>query len=188
MPVEQFIALNPGFSRPIIRAAVTPRIVLPADKIDIFHDNLTKYDASSLVSWKTYHPKKGETFESIAKKFSMTLGQLREVNGISPRTRTVPNLLVVPSSRAALETRKLPLMYAPPIPVLMRRIFHTVKPGETLVSIARRYGVAVEDMKRWNPGTRFTPGQKVALEVRAPVKRGKPKAKPKPRIYKKADR
>src|SRR5687768_6083894 len=163
MPVEQFIALNHGFSRPIIRAAVTPRIVLPADKVDIFHDNLTKYDASSLVSWKTYHPKKGETFESIAKKFSMTLGQLREVNGISPRTRTVPNLLVVPSSRAALETRKLPLMYAPPIPVLMRRIFHTVKQGETLLSIARRYGLAAEDVKRWNPGVRFTPGQKVAL-------------------------
>jgi membrane-bound lytic murein transglycosylase D len=188
MPVEQFIALNPGFSRPIIRAAVTPRIVLPADKVDVFHDNLTRHDAGSLVSWKTYHPKKGETFESIAKKFSMTLGQLKEVNGIGPRTRMVPNLLVVPSSRAALETRKLPLMYAPPIPILMRRIFHTVKSGETLASIARRYGVLLEDMKRWNPGVRVTPGQKVAVEVRAPVKKGKPRAKPKPKTYKKADR
>ena len=42
MPVAEFIALNPGFSRPIIRASVTPRIVLPADKIDVFHDNLAK--------------------------------------------------------------------------------------------------------------------------------------------------
>ena len=40
MPVEEFIALNPGFSRPLIRASVTPRIVLPADKVDIFHENL----------------------------------------------------------------------------------------------------------------------------------------------------
>jgi peptidoglycan lytic transglycosylase D len=189
MPVEQFIALNPGFSRPIIRASVTPRIVLPADKVDIFHDNLAKYDGSSLVSWKTYHPKKGETFESIAKKFSMTLGQLKEVNGISPRMRTVPNLLVVPSSRAAVEARKLPLMYAPPIPILMRRIFHTVKPGETLASISRRYGVAIEDVKRWNPGARLTPGQKVALEVRAPVrKKAKSRTASKPKTYKKAGR
>src|SRR5206468_12770271 len=59
MRIEEFIALNPGFSRPIIRASVTPRIVLPADKIDVFHDNLTKHDAAGLVSWKTYHPKKG---------------------------------------------------------------------------------------------------------------------------------
>ena len=187
MPVEQFIALNPGFSRPIIRAAVTPRIVLPADKIEVFHDNLSKYDGNSLVSWKTYHPKKGETFESIAKRFGMTMAQLKEVNGIGPRVRAVPSLLVVPSSRAALETRKLPLMYAPPIPVVMRRIFHTVKAGETAVSIARRYGVSAEDIKRWNPGSRIAPGQKVALEVRAAPK-GKPRPKPKPRTYKKAAR
>jgi membrane-bound lytic murein transglycosylase D len=187
MPVEQFIALNPGFSRPIIRASVTPRIVLPADKVDVFHENLTKYDGGSLVSWKTYHPKKGESFESIAKKFGMTLGQLKEVNGIGPRVRTVPNLLVVPTNSAALQTRKLPLMYAPPIPIVMRRIFHTVKPGETLVSIAKRYGVALEDMRRWNPGARATPGQKLAVEVRAPAK-GKRKAKPKARTYKKAGR
>jgi membrane-bound lytic murein transglycosylase D len=188
MPVEQFIALNPGFSRPIIRASVTPRIVLPADKVDVFHDNLAKYDAAGLVSWKTYHPRKGETFESIAKKVGMTLGQLREVNGIAPRTRTVPSLLVVPSRPAEFETRKLPLMYAPPIPIVMRRIFHTVKAGETLGSIARRYDVAAEDMKRWNPGVRFNPGVKVAVEVRAPIRKAKTRAKSNRKTYKKANR
>jgi membrane-bound lytic murein transglycosylase D len=187
MPVEQFIALNPGFSRPIIRASVTPRIVLPADKIEVFHDNLIKHDANSLVSWKTYHPRKGETFESIAKRFGMTLAQLKEVNGIGPRVRAVPSLLVVPSSRAALETRKLPLMYAPPIPVVMRRIFHTVKRGDTLASIARRYGVSAEDIKRLNPGSAITPGRTLAIEVRA-APRGKPRPKSKPRTYKKAGR
>jgi membrane-bound lytic murein transglycosylase D len=187
MPVEEFIALNPGFSRPIIRASVTPRIVLPADRVDLFHDNLEKYNAAALVSWKTYHPKKGETFESIAKKVGMSLGQLKEVNGIAPRTRTVPNLLVVPSSPAAVETRKLPLMYAPPIPIVTRRIYHTVKSGETLTSIARRYGVAAEDMKRWNAGIRFAPGVKVAVEVRAPAKKKRTKTA-KGKTYKKAER
>ena len=187
MPVEEFIALNPGFSRPIIRASVTPRIVLPADKVDLFHDNLEKYDAAALVSWKTYHPKKGETFESIAKKAGMSLGQLKEVNGIAPRTRTVPNLLVVPSSPAAVEARKLPLMYAPPIPIVTRRIYHTVKSGETLASISKRYGVALEDVKRWNAGVRFAPGVKVAVEVRAPVKKTK-RAKGKGKTYKQARR
>jgi peptidoglycan lytic transglycosylase D len=189
MPVEEFIALNPGFSRPIIRAAVTPRIVLPADKVDLFHDNLEKYNAAALVSWKTYHPKKGDTFESIAKKVGMSLGQLKEVNGIAPRTRTVPNLLVVPSSpaTAAVETRKLPLMYAPPIPIVTRRIYHTVKSGETLASISKRYGVAQEDMKRWNAGVRVTPGVKVAVEVRASAKKTK-RTKSKGQTYKQAKR
>ena len=96
MPIEEFIALNPGCSRPLIRASVTPRIVLPADKVDVFHDNLAKLDGDDLVSWKTYYPKKGDTFEAIAKKHRMTVSYLREVNGINPRTKVLPTMVVVP--------------------------------------------------------------------------------------------
>ncbi|HEX9432730.1 MAG TPA: transglycosylase SLT domain-containing protein, partial [Burkholderiales bacterium] len=177
MSVDQFIALNPGFSRPLIRASVTPRIVLPADKVDVFHENLEKLNEKSLVSWKTYYPKKGESLESIAKQHGMTVSQLKEVNGISVRSRTVPTLIVVPaSSRAAVGMAKLPIMYAPPIPITYRKIFHTVKPGETLASIARRYGATLDDMKRWNPKGAVV-GQKVSMEVRSSAK---PKGKPRP--------
>jgi LysM repeat protein len=74
---------------------------------------------------------------------------------------------------------KLPIMYAPPIPITYRKIFHTVKPGETLASIAKRYRVSLEDMKRWNPKGAVT-GQKVTMEVRAAAKpKGKPRPQPK---------
>ena len=175
MPVEEFIALNPGFSRPLIRASVTPRIVLPADKVDVFHDNLERLGQKSLVSWKSYYPKPNESFESIAKKHGMTVGQLKEVNGISARNKAVPRLLVVPVEPYG-SARKLPIMYAPPIPVTTRRVFHTVKRGETLTSIASKYRVSVEDIKRWNGVSQATPGRKLALEVRSPAK-GKPRAK-----------
>ena len=185
MSVAQFIALNPGFSRPLIRASVTPRIVLPADKVDTFHENLQKLDEQSLVSWKTYYPKKGETLESIAKKHGMTVSHLKEVNGIPVRSRTVPNLIVVPAnSRATVAMAKMPIMYAPPIPITYRKIYHTVKPGETLAAIAKRYRVSLEDMKRWNPKGAIV-GQRVTIEVRAAGK-GKPRAqaKGKPRASK----
>jgi len=190
MPVEEFIALNPGFSRPYIRASMTPRIVLPADKVDVFHENLTQLGERSLVSWKTYHPKPNETFESIAKKHGMTVGQLREVNGISPRNKAVPRLLVVPTNGAASTgMRRLPIMYAPPIPVTTRKIFHTVRQGETLTSIAGKYRVSVEDLKRWNSVTRAVVGRTLVLEVRAAApKKGKPRPKAKGKVYKKADR
>ncbi|HEX6690798.1 MAG TPA: transglycosylase SLT domain-containing protein [Burkholderiales bacterium] len=173
MQVDEFIALNPGFSRPLIRAAVTPRIVLPADKVDVFHDNLAKLEGDeALVSWKTYHPKKGDTLESIAKKHGMTLGQLKEVNGIAARSRTVPSLLVVPvNSTSAATMSKLPLMYAPPIPVGMRRVFYKVRKGDTQASIAKRFGVHPDDLKRWNPSSKFSPGTRIEVEVRAPAKR-----------------
>jgi len=180
MSVDEFVALNPGFSRPLIRASVTPRIVLPADKVDTFHENLQKLDEKSLVSWKPYYPKKGETLEAIAKKHGMTVSRLKEVNGISQRSRSVPNLIVVPSSsHAGADMGRLPIMYAPPIPITYRKIYHTVKPGETLASIAKRYRVSAEDMKQWNPKGAVV-GQRVAMEVRSSAK-PKPKPRPQPK-------
>ena len=183
MPVAEFIALNPGFSRPYIRAEMTPRIVLPADKVDVFHDNLEALGDKSLVSWKTYHPKPGESFESIAKRHGLGVGQLKEVNGISPRTKAVPRLLVVPTNATA--TARMPIMYAPPIPVRTRMIFHKVQRGETLTTIATKHRVSVEDLKRWNSVSQAVPGRTLAVEVRAaPVKvkaKARPKAKPKKR-------
>jgi membrane-bound lytic murein transglycosylase D len=187
MPIEEFVALNPGFSRPIIRASVTPRIVLPADKVDVFHANLQKYDEKALVSWQAYQPKKGDTLESIAKKHRITLSQLKEVNGISPRHRSMPSLLIVPVNGGGQTLRKMPIMYAPLIPVVVRRIYHTVKQGETLQTIGRKYGVTVDDLKRWNRGGRLATGQKLAVEVKSSPK-GKPRSKPKGKPRKKSGR
>ena len=193
MPVDEFIALNPGFSRPLIRSSVASRIVLPADKLEIFHENLEKYEDRSLVSWKTYVPQQGENLEAIAKKHGLTLGQLKEVNGIGPRSRTVPNLLVVPIKGGAEKFSRLPLMYAPPIVKQMprRSLVHIVKAGETEYGIARRYRVAVEDLKRWNRISALQPGQRLVIQTaaRSPA-RGRPltkdlKGKPKQQAEKK---
>jgi membrane-bound lytic murein transglycosylase D len=166
MTVEEFIALNPGFSRPVIRADLTPRIVLPADRVDIFHENLTKYDDKSLVSWQTYQPRKGEHLDGIAKKFGVSLAQLKEVNGITPRARAMPAVLVVPTNSGARDTGRLPIMYAPPIPMAGPRTFvHTVKAGETLPGIARRYGVKADDLRRWNKIGRLAAGQKLVVRT-----------------------
>jgi membrane-bound lytic murein transglycosylase D len=181
MTVEEFIALNPGFSRPMIRAELTPRIVLPADRVDVFHDNLTKLDDKSLVSWQTYQPQRGDSLEGIAKKFGVSLAQLKEVNGITPRAKAMPAVLVVPVN-GARDSGRLPIMYAPPIPMAGPRTFvHTVKAGETLPGIAGRYRVKVDDLRRWNKIGRLTVGQKLVVKtsgVPASGKRTATKGKP----------
>ncbi len=169
MPVEEFVALNPAFNRPIIPASVNARIVLPADRVQLFHANLEKYDSKTLVSWQTYQPKGGEKLEAIAKRFGVSVSQLREVNGITPRTRGIPSVLVVPVNGSGAETAgRLPLMYAPPIPVAATRtLVHTVKSGETLISIAGHYKVTPDDLRRWNPIGRLTIGQQLRIQVPA---------------------
>jgi len=179
MPVDEFIALNPGFSRPLIRTSVAPRIVLPADKVDIFHENLEKFEDRSLVSWKTYVPQREENLEAIARKHGLTLGQLKEVNGIAPRSRAVPNLLVVPIKGSAEKFSRLPLMYAPPIVrQTHHNLIHIVQAGETEYGIARRYRVGIEDLRRWNRISTLQAGQRLVIQsaIRGPS-RGRPLAK-----------
>ncbi|OGA55288.1 MAG: hypothetical protein A3F77_14955 [Betaproteobacteria bacterium RIFCSPLOWO2_12_FULL_67_28] len=175
MPVEEFVALNPGFNRPFIPVAISSRIVLPADRVEVFHANLLKQDAKALVSWQAYTPRKGESLAAIARKFAVPVARLKEVNGIAARNRGTPALLVVPLNGAAADTGKLPIMYAPPIPVATSRsVSHTVKPGETLTTIASRYRVSVDDLRRWNSIGRLAPGQKLRIQTRGPTAKGRP--------------
>jgi membrane-bound lytic murein transglycosylase D len=162
MPLEEFVALNPGFSRPLIRSAVAPRIVLPADKVEVFNQNLRQLEDEALVSWKTYKPQRGDSLESIARRHGLTPAQLREVNGIHPRSRRLPELFVVPIEDGAETFARLPIMYAPPIPSGGRT--HVVRRGETAWGIARRYGVSVKDLQRWNRiGAHLMAGQRLVI-------------------------
>jgi membrane-bound lytic murein transglycosylase D len=169
MPVEEFVALNPGFSRPFIRSSAASRIVLPADKVDVFHDNLALHDPDSLVSWETYHPKRGETLGAIAKKFGLSIDGLKRVNGIPRASWRVPPVVVVPLNGEAKDAaRSLPIMYAPPIPVQGSvRAVHVVKRGDTLSGIAARHRVTVADLRRWNKlGRHLQIGQRIYIRNR----------------------
>ena len=180
MPLEEFIALNPGFNRPIIPVAVSSRIVLPTDRVEVFHANLLKYD-KALVSWQTYTPKPGEKLEAIAKRFNVTVARLRDANGMNGRNaKGMPALLVVPGSGASFDSVRMPTLFAPPVPVARNSgpqqvntrsvtTFHTVKAGDTLTSIASRYQVSVDDLRRWNQVGRLNVGQQIKVQSGVPV-------------------
>jgi membrane-bound lytic murein transglycosylase D len=172
MPVDEFIALNPGFNRPLIPTSSDARIVLPADKVDVFHANLQSYDQNALVSWKVYHPQRGENLAQIARKFHVSLAELRRVNGIRSHSLRAPGVLVVPTNGAAAgAAEKLPIMYAPPIPAGGE--VHVVKRGDTLWDIARHYGVSVDELRRWNRNVRVLhPGQRLVVYP-SPSRRGR---------------
>ena len=165
LPMEEFLALNPGFSRPLIRASASTRLVLPSDKVPTFYDNLAKREGASLVSWQVYRPKPGEKFAPIGRRFGISIAGLKKINGIPQRSWRMPKLLVVPARPEAALSTKLPVIYAPPIPVTGRvGIVHHVKKGDTLTRIARRYGVSVQSLQQWNhAGSALHIGQKIYI-------------------------
>ena len=181
MPLAEFLALNPGHNRPVIVANGTPGLVLPADKARIFLANLEGYD-QPLVSWQSYTLKRGDTLERIAAKYGISLARLKEVNGISRRTKVGPGYqLLLPLKGALLEP--LPAMFQPPSAsqprIVLRKLSYTVRLGDTLTKIAQRFNVSVDDLRRWNQIGRLGAGQHLVIQVRqaAPVKSAKPTSK-----------
>ncbi len=156
MPVQEFVALNPAHNRPVIKS--DSPMVIPTDKIDTFMNNLEAHEGSNkpLSSWQSYTMRPGDKLEKIAPRFGMTVAKLKEANGISGRIKVRPGstLLVAGqdsdghASMAALpEQPRLPS--ADPSPDSAERS-HTVRKGETLPVIAKRYGMTVAELKRIN--------------------------------------
>jgi membrane-bound lytic murein transglycosylase D len=98
IPLTEFIALNPAYSRPVIPGASDNPLVLPADKISTFLANLQSHEQANkpLSNWMTYTLKPKENIDGIAKRFGIAGARLRQLNGITKRNppRTGMNLLI----------------------------------------------------------------------------------------------
>ena len=153
MPVQEFVALNPAHNRPVIKSD-TP-VVIPADKIDTFMDNLEAHEGSNkpLSSWQAYTVRPGDKLEKIAPRFGMTVANLKEANGIKGRIKVAPGVTLLVAGAGQPGTDPLPeqpRLEQPRLPVADPERSHTVRKGETLPQIAKRYGTSVAELKRIN--------------------------------------
>ena len=170
VPEEEFRYLNPGHQRPVITPVANRQLLVPADKVDEFHANLESND-QPLVTWQTYQLKKGEKLDAVARKFDISLERLKEVNGLSGRKRVRPGqMLLVPMERDDAETNLdetyLSAEFKAPIDDYHKRTVYRVKSGDTLRSIARRYGTSVKKLRDWNallPGNNVRVGQRLTI-------------------------
>ena len=103
IPVEEFIALNPAYSRPVMPTAANSPLVLPAEKVQTFLENLQQHEAEDkpLSAWHTHHLKKGEKLDAVAKRYGISPARLKQLNGINARTKVGPGFaLLVPGKDA----------------------------------------------------------------------------------------
>ena len=115
-PLAEFIALNPSYNRPVMLAGKGGPLLLPSDKVQVFLTNLQNHEQQEkpLSTWHTYTLKKGEKFEAIAARFGISPTGLKQINGITRRTRVAAGTtLLVPGkgahTSANLQAVNLPL-------------------------------------------------------------------------------
>ncbi|PWN08209.1 LysM peptidoglycan-binding domain-containing protein [Rhodohalobacter mucosus] len=88
--------------------------------------------AHSQQTTEVHVVQQGETLFSIARDYNITVGELRQWNGLeSDNLRPGQSIRISP-------------------PPAENQITHTVDQGETLFSISRKYGVTIAEIQQWN--------------------------------------
>jgi membrane-bound lytic murein transglycosylase D len=82
MGEEEFAALNPASTKPVASTS-TGYFLVPAEKADTFRENLELYRSLNgpLVSWKVMTAGRGESVDTVARRYGMTASYLRAVSG-----------------------------------------------------------------------------------------------------------
>jgi membrane-bound lytic murein transglycosylase D len=174
MPLDQFRALNPSFSRPVIVGAAQPTLLLPAARAETFKANLAAWEATGqpLASWTTYTLQPGETLAQVAQRADISEAKLREANRVPPRYRLASgSTILVPRDDSADEDiapQHLDAAFklVPEAPNL-RQITYRVRRGDTLSSVSRRFGVQPDEIVAWNHlrSPALFAGQRLTLTV-----------------------
>ncbi len=169
--IDDFKALNPSASRPVIIASGTPEILLPWDNAVVFQRNFEGYAKGQFASWTAWTAPSTISVSEASKRVGMTEAELRAANNIPPRmlikagstllvTRSASNQTDVSSSVA--DNAQVSL--APEI--VLRRTTVKARKGETVASLAKRYSLSAANITEWNQGLHsgaFKAGQQVVL-------------------------
>ena len=99
-----------------------------------------------------------ETLFSISRQYDVSVEDLKKANGLAENGLALGQELIIPSTSKVVTG---------PVPTEMKSAssMHTVAPKETLYSIARQYGITVQQLKEWNNLQDELPVGKILLVV-----------------------
>ena len=134
--VPELVALNPALLRLLTPPEVSFDLHIPAGTKDLFTDRLKDIPQDRRSSWRFHIVKPGETLESIASSLHARPTEVAETNGITAQDpMSAGDELVVP-----VET----------VNVAGSPSHYTPRRGDTLVTVADRFNVSTEELRRWN--------------------------------------
>ncbi|WP_326498409.1 LysM peptidoglycan-binding domain-containing protein [Methylobacter sp. YRD-M1] len=112
---------------------------------------------------RTYTVKKGDTFWKIGQNFSVSGKDIASWNKLTLASSLAPGQkLIIKGGEQQLVTSSS----AESNP--FRLIHYTVKPGDSLMKITRKFNVSLTDLRKWNSdtiGKALRPGQKIKILV-----------------------
>jgi membrane-bound lytic murein transglycosylase D len=157
-PVDEIEALNPSLLRMETPPDEPFDLHLPAGTASLFEDRVESIPEARRGSWRYHLVQSSDTMASVAHEYR-----------IEPSTLARANQLTASDSLQGVTALVVPV--APEAARSLRRILYTVRRGDTLITIADRFGVSLTELRRWNhiSGTRVEPGRRLHVAEPAPV-------------------
>ena len=171
--VNELYQLNPAFNRWATAPNGPHRLLLPRGKAERFRAEVAKVPPSKRINWVRHKIKNGETLSHISKKYRTSVALIKDVNNIRGSRIRAGKYLMVPTATKSLNSYTLSQNSR--IARLQNtnragtKRVHIVRPGQSLWSISRSYGVSTQALAKWNgmaPIDTLRVGQKLVLWTR----------------------
>src|SRR5216683_1533934 len=152
----EIVALNPSLLRMTTPRDMSFDLHIPVGTLDVFATRIKDIPEDKRASWRFHVVRSGETLDGIASALHAHASDIARTNGLKADDGVdTGDELVIPVAGAVASAG--PQRYA-------------VRRGDTLITVADRFGVSVEELRRWNhlSSNVVKPGS--SLAVVAPVK------------------
>ncbi len=167
----EIVTLNPSLLRMTTPRDMSFDLHIPVGTSEVFAARIKDIPEDKRASWRFHVVRSGETLDGIATALHAHASEIAKANGLKADDGVdTGDELVVPIASAVATAG--PQRYA-------------VRRGDTLITVADRFGVSVEELRRWNhlssnvvkPGSSLAVAEPVKLapvtHVRSKTARGK---------------
>jgi len=136
-PIDEVMALNPSLLRQVTPPDTSFDLHLPAGTATLFERRIEIIPEGKRNTWRYHRITSEDTLASVAREFHVGVGELAGANQL----REGDNL-------QGVEALAVPV--APAVALSTRMALYTAHRGDTLVTIADRFGVSLDQLRRWN--------------------------------------
>ncbi len=154
----EIVALNPSLLRMTTPRDMSFDLHIPVGTRDVFAERIKEIPEDKRASWRFHIVRSGETLDGIATALHAHANEIATTNGLAVGDGVdAGDELVVPVVGAAASGG--PQRYR-------------VRRTDTLITVADRFGVSVEELRRWNHLSSNVVSAGNSLQVAEPVKLG----------------
>jgi membrane-bound lytic murein transglycosylase D len=154
--LQEIVALNPSLLRMTTPREMPFDLHIPVGTHDVFTERLKDIPEEKRASWRFHVVRSGETLDGIATTLHAHASDIADANGLTTGGGVESgDELVIPV--VGIAASALPARYV-------------VRRGDTVITVADRFGISVEELRRWNHLSSNGLRPRSSLAVAEPVK------------------